>query len=80
MISDQLKRVITTELNLEDYQLTEATTAPEVPGWDSLSHVRILCAVEKEFKVRFGNLEIIRLKSVGDLQTLVNRKVSPAAS
>jgi len=75
MISDRLRKVINTELNLENYQFTDTTIAPEVPGWDSLSHVRILCAVEKEFNVNFGSLEIIRLKSVGDLQTLVDRKV-----
>ena len=74
MVSDKLKGVILRELELDDFDLTDATTADMVPGWDSLSHVRILTAVEKEFGVRFKTLEVLRLKNVGDLQALVAAK------
>ena len=42
MISPRLKSVILRELQLEDYDLQSDTVATAVPGWDSLSHVRIL--------------------------------------
>ena len=74
MISNELKTAILGALNLDDWELTEQTTASEVPGWDSLSHVNVILAVEKEFKVRFSNLEVLKLKSVGDLQRLVDSK------
>ena len=74
MIEPRLKNVILRELNLDDFDLTEATIAPQVPGWDSLSHVRILGAVEKEYGIRFRGLEVVRLKNVGQLQDLVARK------
>lgn len=74
MISTELKKTILGALNLDDWELNEQTTASEVPGWDSLSHVNVIVAVEKQFKVRFSNLEILRLKSVGDLQRLVDSK------
>ena len=77
MISPRLKQVILGELGLDDFSMDEATTAPQVPGWDSLSHVRVLAAVEKEFGVRFRSLEVLRLKNVGDLQALVDRKLAP---
>ena len=77
MISPRLKQVILGELGLDDFPMDEATTAPQVPGWDSLSHVRVLAAVEKEFGVRFRSLEVLRLKNVGDLQALVDRKLAP---
>lgn len=76
MISARLKTVILTTLGLDDFPLEDATTAPQVPGWDSLSHVRVLTAVENEFGVRFRSLEVLRLKSVGDLQALVDRKLA----
>jgi acyl carrier protein len=78
MISERLKGAILRELNLEDFPLSEATVASEVPRWDSLSHVRVLVAVEKEFGVRFRSLEVIRLKNLGDLQTLVDKKSDAA--
>lgn len=74
MISNDLKRSILDALNLEDWGFDEQTTASEVPGWDSLSHVNVILAVEKQFKVRFSNLEVLRLKNVGDFQRLVDSK------
>lgn len=74
MISNELKKTILSALNLDDWELDEQTTASQVPGWDSLSHVNVIVAVEKHFQVRFSNLEVLRLKSVGDLQRLVDSK------
>ena len=42
-----------------------------MPGWDSLSHVKVILAVEKEYGLRFKTMELLRLKNVGDLQALV---------
>ncbi|MGA8222304.1 MAG: acyl carrier protein [Candidatus Acidiferrales bacterium] len=74
MISNELKKTILSALNLDDWELDEQTTASQVPGWDSLNHVNVIVAVEKHFQVRFSNLEVLRLKNVGDLQRLVDSK------
>ena len=76
MISPELKKVILKELNLDDFDLTDETIAPQVPGWDSLNHVNIILAVEHHFKVKFKSYEVLRLKNVGDLQKLVDSKLS----
>jgi acyl carrier protein len=76
MISSKLKQVILKELHLEDFNLEESTTADKVPGWDSLRHVAILAAIEKEFGIRFRSLEVIRLRNVGQLQALIDTKTS----
>lgn len=74
MISDRLKRVILDELNLGDVDVVDTTTARDIPGWDSLAHVRIIFAVEKAFGVRFSNLEVMRLSTISELQRLVDSK------
>jgi len=71
MISDELKGVILTALSLADYDFSDEMKASDVPGWDSLNHVNVILAVEKHFNVRFKSAEILRLKTVGDLQRLV---------
>jgi acyl carrier protein len=76
MISHRLSQVLLRELGLEDYDFQDSTTADRVPGWDSLRHVGILAAVEREFGVRFRSLEVIRLRNIGELQTLVDRKIA----
>ena len=75
MISDELKSVILKALRLEDWEITDATQAAEVPGWDSLSHVNVVSAVEKHFGVRFKSVEALKLSNVGDLQRLVDSKL-----
>lgn len=76
MISDELKKIILNALKLEDFELNDDTIAPQVPGWDSLSHVNVILAVEKHYNIRFKNIEILRLKKVGDLQALVDSKIN----
>jgi acyl carrier protein len=76
MISHELKTVILGALKLDSWEITDATTAGEVPGWDSLSHINVVLAVEKHFGVRFKAPEVLRLKNIGDLQRLVDSKVA----
>jgi acyl carrier protein len=38
----------------------------------------VILAVEQHFSVRFKSVEVLRLKSVGDLQRLVDAKANPA--
>jgi len=74
MISERLKRIILRELDLEEFDLQDGTRAGDVPGWDSLSHVKVILAVEREFGSRFKTAELLRLKNVGDLQALIDRE------
>jgi acyl carrier protein len=76
MISERLKKVILEQLELEDFAIDDRTTAAMVPGWDSLSHARIVAAVEDEYGIRFDLREIVRLENVGQLQALVDRKTA----
>jgi acyl carrier protein len=76
MISDRLKHTILAELELDDFDLRDETVAGEVPGWDSLSHARIISAVEAEYGARFKALDLLRLCKVGDLQALVDRQIA----
>ena len=76
MISSRLKEVILTELDLDEFPIEETTVAHMVPGWDSLSHIRILTAVEAEYGLRFRSVELIRLRNIGDLQALIDRNLT----
>ncbi|MBK9449094.1 MAG: acyl carrier protein [Bacteroidetes bacterium] len=49
--------------------LTEGTTAKDVAGWDSLSHVMLVVEIEDTFKKRFKSREIQNWQCVGDMVT-----------
>jgi acyl carrier protein len=76
MISERLQTLLRRELKLVNFDFHDDTLATQVPGWDSLTHVNVIAAVEREFDVRFKSLEVIRLKNIGDLQALVDRKLA----
>lgn len=76
MISDRLKKTILTELKLDEFEFTDGMRADEVPGWDSLNHINVINAVEKEYNVRFKTVEVVRLKNIDDLQKLVDSKLN----
>jgi len=75
MITAELKRVLLAALKLDDWDITAATRASDVPGWDSLNHVNVIMAVEKHFKVRFKGAQVLKMKNIGDLQRLVDATV-----
>lgn len=54
-------------LDDEELVLTDATTADDVDEWDSLSHIQLIVAVEKAFKVKFTSKEILSWKNIGEL-------------
>lgn len=80
MISEKLAMVLLRELKLRSFDFGDSTLATEVPGWDSLKHVSIIAAVEQEFGVRFKSLEVIKLKNIGELQSLVDKKLAALES
>ena len=48
-ILEQLRDIMLDVFDLDDVQLTPATTADDIEEWDSLSHVRLVVAVERKF-------------------------------
>jgi acyl carrier protein len=76
MVSDRLKQVILRVLELSDFNLQDDTTANMVPKWDSLSHLTIITAIEAEYAIKFRAMEILKLKTLGDLQRLVDSKTA----
>lgn len=63
----------------EDLVLTPQLTANDVEGWDSLTHIRLVLSVEKEFGVKFSSGDVARLKNVGEFAELIAKKLGPQA-
>ena len=58
----------------ETISLGPATTAADIPEWDSFQHINLVVAVEMRFGVKFGTPEVEALRNVGDLAALIARK------
>ena len=47
--------------------LTDETTAADVDGWDSLTQIQLIVAIEKAFDVKFTSEEIVSWNNVGEM-------------
>ena len=56
--------------------LSETLTASDVEGWDSMTNIRLLDAVEREFGISLSVSEVMGLGSVGSLIELLYAKKS----
>ena len=74
-ILEKLNVVFKDVLDNEDIKLNLNTTANDVEDWDSLNHIQLVVAIEKEFKIRFSSKEIQSWNNVGELVESINSKM-----
>jgi acyl carrier protein len=60
----------------DSIELTREMTADDYDGWDSMSHVTLLMAVEDHFEIVFEDWEVMNLADVGALMDLVQKKLA----
>jgi acyl carrier protein len=63
------------QLKTSNLVVFPAMTAGDVKGWDSLTHIRLILAVEKQFGVKFRTSEVSSFRNVGDLAEMVRAKL-----
>lgn len=72
----KLVTVMENVFDLDDLEYSDTLTAGDIPEWDSLSHVRLMVAVERAFAIRFTSSEIEDFKVLGDLVTAIAAKAA----
>ena len=56
--------------------ITADSSSSNVKGWDSLKHIQLVVMIENEFKVKFKTKELIGLRNVGEMATLIEQKLN----
>lgn len=75
-----IQDIIATTLEQPNLQVSMRSKAEDVVGWDSFNHVNIIIAIEERFNLEFRSGEVEKMRAVGDLVQLIERKLAKAAN
>jgi acyl carrier protein len=73
-VTDRLTEVFRTTFGDESLVLEPAMTVDDVAGWDSVTHITLIYAIEDEFGIKFSTRDLEGLACVGDLIEAVRRR------
>ena len=75
-ILDRISDIIRDVTQNPTATISETSTASDIEGWDSLSHIYIIAEIEDAFNIRMTAQEGVCAKNVGDLLRIVESKLS----
>lgn len=75
---DILKKVRTAFIEVlehEKFELSEETTADDVDGWESITHMMIISEIEKSFEIKFKLMDLMNMNNIGDLIRVIESEM-----
>jgi acyl carrier protein len=75
-VVERLTEVFRVNFGDERIDLDRPMTADDIAGWDSVSHITLIYAIEDEFGIKFSSRDLEQLTCVGDLIDIVTRRIA----
>lgn len=76
MIEERVNKVFRTVFENPNISVNDTTTAEDIEGWDSITHLTLITSIESEFGISFTGFEIMGMQNVGDMIRLVAQKTN----
>ena len=75
-IFNKLNQAFSTVLEHDNFTLTPNTTAHDVDGWESITHMMIIGEVEKLFNIKFKLMDLMNMENVEDLVNAIKSELN----
>ncbi len=75
---DILKKIETALISVlehNNFELTDTTTAQDVDGWESVTHMMIINELETTLNIKFKLMDLMNMNSVGDLVRIIQTEL-----
>ena len=70
-ILEAVQEIFRDNFDDDTLEITRATCADDIEDWDSLEHITLISAVEREFRMKFKMGEISSMKNVGEMASII---------
>jgi len=74
-IKNKLEKIFRVVFDDEEICINDEMTADDIEEWDSLMHIHLLIAIEKDFDVRFSTSDTMSISNVGTFIEMLNKKL-----
>jgi len=75
-ILTKIKVAFVEVLEHENFTLTDHTTADDVDGWESITHMMIIEEIEKSFNIKFKLMDLMNMNNIGDLINVIELEIN----
>lgn len=79
-MNERLRVLVAELLDLPPGEVTPEMRRADIETWDSLSHLRLITAIESEFGATFTMDEIAQLQTPGDMQRIIDSRSRSASA
>ena len=66
--------IISKILIIDLEKINDSISRDNFKDWDSMTHVVLISELEQEFKITFSDEDIISIKTVGDIKSILQKK------
>jgi acyl carrier protein len=70
-IPPRLQEVFNRIFKDKSIQISDLTSAKDIDGWDSFTHLTLIQEIENEFKIEFKMRELMTMNNVGDMTGII---------
>jgi acyl carrier protein len=74
-VVSRLEPLFRTVLKNDSLELSDALTANDVDGWDSLTHMLLIAKIEDAFNIKFKFKDLNKMENVGSLIDIIRSKL-----
>ncbi len=75
-VFEKITAIFREEFDDDSLIIADSTNSADIEDWDSLAHVELVMAMEKEFGMKFNLKEVGKLQNVGEMADLILRKMA----
>ncbi len=75
VLYERLNEVFRDVFDDDSITVCDSTTADDIEDWDSLEHINLVVAVEKQFGIKFNMGEVNSFRNVGEMVDSILKKV-----